>query len=144
MMIGILYSILAGIFTSLQGVFNTRASDKIGLWETTTIVHASGLLLSLIIMVLFGNGSLKKFSEVNNIYFLGGVFGVIVVYSVMRGISLLGITLSVSLILITQLIVSAMIDVFGLFGNPQIKMDFTKPLGALLMIVGIIIFKLKG
>lgn len=143
-MIGILYSMLAGIFTSLQSVFNTRASEKIGLWETTTIVHMSGLILSLIIMVLFGNGSLKKITEVNGIYLLGGVFGVIAVYSVMRGISLLGVTFSVSLVLITQLIVSAIVDIFGLFGNPQIKIDFTKPLGALLMIVGIIIFKFKG
>lgn len=39
-MLVVIYSLLAGIFITLQGVFNTRVSDKIGLWETTTIVHA--------------------------------------------------------------------------------------------------------
>lgn len=143
-MLGVLFSIFAGIFTSLQGVFNTRASEKIGLWETTTIVHASGLILSLAVMLLVGNGNLKKVTEVNKLYLLGGVLGVIVVFSVMKGISLLGVTFSISLVLIAQLIVSTLIDAFGLFGNPQVKIDFTKPLGASIMIVGIIIFKLKG
>lgn len=34
MVLGILFSAVAGILVSLQSVFNTRVSDKIGLWET--------------------------------------------------------------------------------------------------------------
>ncbi|MEA4827691.1 MAG: DMT family transporter [Clostridium sp.] len=143
-MIGVLFSILAGIFISLQGVFNTRVSDKIGLWETTTIVHAIGFIFALIIMFIFGNGNLKKLDEVNKLYLVGGVFGVVIVFSVIKGISLLGATFSVSILLITQLIIATIIDCLGLFGSPQIKFDFTKPLGVLVMVIGIIIFKSRG
>ena len=45
---------------SLQGVFNTRLSDKIGSWETNTIVQASGLILTLIVLFFFGNGNFKE------------------------------------------------------------------------------------
>lgn len=143
-MLGIIYSILAGILISIQGVFNTRVSDKIGLWETTTIVHAIGLAFAFIIMLIWGDGNFKKLEAVNKIYLLGGAFGVIVIYSVIKGISLLGVTFSVEILLITQLICATIIDNFGLFGNPQVKVDFTKLLGILVMIGGIIIFKLKG
>ncbi len=143
-LIGILFSLLAGIFISLQGVFNSRVSDKIGIWETTTFIHATGFIFALIITLIWGTGTFRKINEVNKIYLIGGILGVIIVFSVMKAISLLGVTFSISLLLISQILVSAIIDTFGLFGSPKIKFDFTKPLGVLLMIFGIIIFKLKG
>lgn len=48
-MTGIIFSILAGIFMTIQGVFNTRSSEKIGLWETNLLVQGTGFLLTLII-----------------------------------------------------------------------------------------------
>lgn len=143
-MLGILFSLIAGVFISLQGVFNTRVSEKVGLWETTTIVHASGLICAIFMMIVFGNGNIEKYTEVNKFYLLGGIFGVIIISSVMNGISILGPTLSVSIILVTQLVMATFIDAFGLFGNPQIQFDFTKPLGVIIMVIGIIVFKLRG
>lgn len=143
-MLGIIYSFLAGILISLQGVFNTRVSEKIGLWETTVIVHAIGLTFALIIMPIWGDGSITRLGTVDKFYLLGGIFGVVIVFSVMKGISLLGATFSVAILLITQLIFATIIDIFGLFGSSPIKFSFTKPLGILIMIIGIVIFKLKG
>ena len=56
----------------------------------------------------------------------------------------MGATFSVSILLVTQLIVATVIDIYGLFDSPQIKFDFTKPLGILIMIAGIVVFKLRG
>lgn len=144
MILGVIFSFLAGIFICLQSVFNTRVSDKIGLFETTVIVHAIGLTVAVIAMYIWGDRNFKTLKEVNKLYLLGGVFGVIIIYSVMKGISLLGPTFSVAILLITQLILATIIDVYGLFGSQKIDFDYTKPLGILIMIVGIVIFKLKG
>lgn len=141
---GIIFSIMAGIFISFQGVFNTRVSDKIGLWETNTIVMGTGLLVAAILMLLFGKGNFESFGEVNKLYLTGGTLGVFIVFSVMQGISLLGATYSIAIVIIVQLIMATIIDCFGLFGNPQIAFHFTKPLGVAIMIFGLIIFKLKG
>ena len=143
-MMGVLFSLVAGILVCLQGVFNTRVSDKVGLWETTAIVHATGLFFVLLIILFWGKGNIRKLGEVNKIYLLGGILGVIIVFSVMKGISLLGAGFSVAILLITQLIVATIIDSFGLFGCPQIKFHITKLLGVVIMVIGIIIFKLKG
>lgn len=142
-MFGILYSVLAGIFITIQGVFNTRVGDKIGLWETAMVVHAVGLVVAVIVMNLWGDGNLKKIESVNKMYLLGGAFGVIIIFSVIKGFTLLGPSYSIPILLITQLLVGTVIDTFGLFGNEQIKMSITKPIGILVMMAGIIVFKLK-
>lgn len=141
---GILYPLLAGIFIALQTVFNARISEKIGLWETTTYVHIVGLIVAAALMFVFGKGSLGKLNEVNRLYLISGAFGVVIVYSIAKGTSLVGVSLSISVLLISQLLVATLIDIFGLFGTEAIKLHFTKPLGLVLMIAGLIIFKLKG
>lgn len=72
-MFGIICAIISGIAMSLQGVFNTRLGDKIGTWETTVIVQAIALVLSLIISAIFGHGSYSNLKDVSKIYLLGGV-----------------------------------------------------------------------
>jgi bacterial/archaeal transporter family-2 protein len=144
-MIGAIFSILAGLFIALQGVFNTRLNEKIGLLETVTLVHAIGLTTALILLIFFSNGGdFKKLHDVNKFYLLGGAFGVIIIISVIKGISLLGASFAISLMLVTQLIMATIIDLLGLFGTKQVKFDITKPLGIILMILGIVVFKIRG
>lgn len=143
-MLGIIFSIVAGICMSFQGVFNTRLGEKIGLWETNLIVQGIGFIITLIIVFIIGNGNIKNVIHANKIYLLGGVLGVIIIYTVMRGIKDLGPTYSISTILVAQLTAAALIDAFGLFGSKQIKFGITEIIGVIVMVVGIIIFKWKG
>lgn len=142
-MTGIIFSLLAGLFISLQNIFNTRVSDKIGLWETTVIVHIVGLVVALLIMFLWGDGNIKRIDAVNKLYLLGGAFGVIIIFSILKGFTLLNPSFSIAIILISQLIVGTIIETLGLFGTEQIKLSLSKPIGISIMIIGIIIFKLK-
>lgn len=141
---GILFALIAGLFVSIQLVFNARLGEKIGFWETNTFVHGSGFIFSFIILMIAGNGSFSKIGETNKLYLLGGVLGVIIVFSAMTAVSALGATYSVAILLVTQLIAATIIDSFGLFGSPIIGFDITKFLGIIIMIAGIIVFKLKG
>ena len=129
---------------SLQGVFNTRVSEKIGLWETNVFVQGTGLILTLIILLIAGNGNFKAIKEVNKLYLLGGVLGAIIIFSVMQGITSMGPTYSIATILVAQLLAAGIIDSFGIFGAEQIKFTLSKFIGIGVMIVGIIIFKWKG
>ncbi|WP_375372959.1 DMT family transporter [Clostridium sp. CF012] len=141
---GLIFSIVAGILMSLQGVFNTRVSEKIGLWETNVLVQGTGLILTLIILLIAGNGNFRNIKEVNKLYLLGGVLGALIIFSVMRGITSLGPTYSIATILVAQLLAAGIIDSFGMFGAEQIKFALSKYIGIGVMIVGIIIFKWKG
>lgn len=141
---GIIYSILAGVFMSIQGVFNTRLSEKIGTWETNTIVQGTGFALTLILIFAIGNGNIKEYSKSNKLYLLGGVIGVAIIFTVMEGMKKLGPTYAVSTILVAQLISAAIIDALGLFDTEQLKFGLNKFIGVAVMIIGIIIFKWKS
>lgn len=142
-MIGIIISIIAGAAMSFQGIFNTRVSDKIGIWETNAVVQGIAFILTVIVSIFYGDGSLKNLKDVNKLYLLGGVLGVVITFTVIKGIKLLGPTCSISTILISQLTVAALIDAFGLFGCDQIRFGVGKIIGIAVMIAGILIFKYK-
>ncbi|GCD09326.1 membrane protein [Clostridium tagluense] len=141
---GLIFSVIAGVCMSLQGVFNTRLSEKIGLWETNVFVQGTALIVTLIILLVAGNGNLKAIKDVNKLYLLGGLLGAIIIFSVMQGITKLGPTYSIATILVAQLLAAGIIDSFGMFGAEQIKFTLSKFIGIGIMIVGITIFKWKG
>lgn len=140
-MLGIIFSIVAGLAMTLQGVFNTRLSDKIGSWESNVFVQGTGFLIALVVLMFAGNGGFKHIKEANKLYLLGGALGVIIIFTVMKGIKDLGPTCSIAIILIAQLSSAALIDAIGLFNSDQVKFGLTKISGLVIMIVGIIIFK---
>jgi len=140
---GFISAIISGVAMSLQGVFNTRLSDKIGSWETNTIVQASGLILTLIVLFFFGNGNFKEIKSANKLYLLGGALGVVIIFTVMVSIKSLGTTVGIGTILVAQLLAAALIDAFGLFGSEKVPFSFHEILGIVIMIAGIVLFKWK-
>lgn len=128
---------------SFQGIFNTKLSENIGLWETNTIVQGSGFVITLIIMLLFGRGDIMEFRNANKLYLIGGLLGVLIIFMVMVGMKSLGPTYAVAAILIAQLVTAALIEALGLFGIAKNSFSLNEIIGVLVMIAGIIIFKFK-
>ena len=143
-MAGIIFSIIAGASMSIQGVMNTRLSDKIGIYESNAFVQGTAFLLSLIAVWIMGQGSFKGIADVNKFYLLGGVLGIIITVTVMLGIGKLSPTVAISIILISQLFVAALIDAFGLMGSEKVAFTWNKYIGMALMIGGVLLFKWKS
>ena len=140
-MIGFLASIAAGAVMSLQGVFNTKLSEKTGLLESNVFVQGTAFVFALIAMLFWGKGNLGAVKNVNFLYLSGGLLGVIITVTVMLGISKLSTTTAISVILISQLLCAAIIDAFGLFGTEKVSFNIKNYIGILLMISGILVFK---
>lgn len=142
-MLGMITAVIAGAAMSLQGVFNTRLSEKIGLYESNVFVQGIAFLLAIPVVWFFGKGSFAELMNVNKLYWLGGVLGLIITVTVMLAIGSLSPTYAISIILISQLFVAALIDAFGLFGSDKIPFGWTKYAGLALMIGGMVLFKWK-
>ncbi|CAM2870397.1 DMT family transporter [Hathewaya histolytica] len=140
---GIIFSIVAGILMSIQGVFNTNVGKKIGLWETSIVVQGVALVSTIIIFLFMRNGNWSALGSVNKLYLTGGIIGALITVTVMLGMNNLGPTYAVTLILIAQLLAAALIEAFGIFGVEQLRFGINKYLGLVMMIIGIIIFKYK-
>ena len=143
MIMSIIFAIISGISMSVQGVLNTRLSDKIGLWETNVFVQGTALICTLIVSFFLRNGSYEEIKSVNKLYLLGGILGVVITFTVMKSIGSMGATLGIGIILIAQLLSAALIDAFGLFGSTKIPFNLKEIVGVIIMISGIIVFKWK-
>lgn len=140
---GFIFSIIAGAAMSIQGVMNTRLGDKIGLYEANAFVQGTAFILSLIAVWIVGKGDFRLLGQTNKLYWLGGVLGLIITVTVMLGVGKLSPTIAISVILISQLLVAAIIDAFGLMGSEKIVFSWNKYVGLLLMLGGVLLFKTK-
>ena len=143
MVIGFVFSIIAGAAMSVQGVMNTRLQDDLGLWEANAYVQGTAFILSLIVMWLFGTGNLKALGTVPKGSLLGGALGLVITVTVMLSIKGLNPTVAISTILIAQLLVAAAIDAFGWMGQEKVAMGVKQFLGLALMLGGVVVFKLR-
>lgn len=141
MLSGIIFSIIAGMAMSVQGVMNTRLGEGIGNMEANAFVQGTAFALALAVLVFYRQGSFSELGSVNKLYWLGGVLGLVITLTVMLGIKNLGTTLAISIILISQLLVAALIDAFGLFGSEKLAFGWSKYLGLALMTGGMLVFK---
>lgn len=142
-MMGFIYSAIAGALMSFQGVFNTRLNEKVGIWEANAFVHATALITSLIILLFAAQGDIKRIVEVDKLYLTGGIIGALITFTVIKGMSVLSPTYAVSAILVAQLVTAAVIDKFSLFGAEPMNFGWNKFLGVAIMIAGILLFKWK-
>lgn len=128
---------------SIQGVMNTRLGEQIGLMESNAFVQCTAAGLSLAALAFYRTGSFGQLGQVNKLYWLGGVLGLVITVTVMLGMRGLGPTVAVSVILISQLTVAALIDAFGLMDSQRVAFGWTKFVGLGLMIGGVVLFKLQ-
>ena len=131
MLLGILFSVIAGMAMSVQGVMNTRLGEGIGNMEANAFVQGTAFALALIALIFWRQGSFTALGGVNKLYWLGGVLG----------IKSLGTTVAISIILISQLMVAALIDAFGIMGSEKIAFGWNKYVGLAVMCGGMLLFK---
>lgn len=139
---GIIFALLGGAFITLQGVANSKISQDIGTWQTATITQFTGFLVALIILMFAREKKWQGLKEVKPLYLIGGTFGAIVVFGNVTAIHYIGVTLTVSAMLISQLGMTVLIDRNGWFGIMKQKMKMPQIIGITMMIAGVVILGL--
>ena len=140
-LIGVICAALSGAAMSVQGVMNTRLSEKAGLFESNVYVQGTAFLLSIIAVLIFGKGNFAQIFQAKPVYLFGGVLGLAITVLVMLSMQNLSPTVAVSVILIAQLLSAGIIDAFGIFETEKIAFHWTKIIGLLLMTGGVVLFK---
>jgi bacterial/archaeal transporter family-2 protein len=138
---GSLFAFLGGAFITLQGVANTRISQDIGTWQTATITQFTGFLVSLLILMFAKDQKWKSLKNVKPLYLTSGAFAAIIIFSNVASIEYVGVTLSISVLLIAQLSLTFLIDSKGWFGIPKQKMRLPQFVGIAMMILGVVILR---
>lgn len=141
-MIGFFIALLSGALMSVQGVFNTQVTKTTGVWVSNGWVQVTAFAVCLVVWLATGRDSIASLGKVEPRYMLlGGVIGAGITWTVIRSIDALGPARSALLIVIAQLAVSYVIELFGLFGMDREPFDWRKLGGLVLAIAGIAIFQ---
>lgn len=139
---GIIIALVSGALMSVQGVFNTGVTKTTGMWVANSWVQFSALVMCLAIWLFSGRDSFSNLWKVDNKYMLlGGIIGAFITFTVVKSMASLGPAQAVMIIVVSQLLVSYLIEVFGLFGVEKVAFEWKRLLGMALAIGGIILFK---
>ena len=141
-MLGIIIALISGALMSIQGVFNTQVTKTSGIWVANIFVQFTALLVCLVAWVVTDRNSMGTLMKVEPKYMLlGGAIGAFITYTVIKGMDMLGPAKAVMLIVIAQLVVAYVIELFGFFGVEKQPFEIRKIIGVVIAIAGIVIFK---
>ena len=143
-MIGFLIAMLSGACMSIQGVFNTQVTKTSGIWVANAFVQFGALIVCLIVWVITDRSSFASLIKVEPKYMLlGGVIGAVITFTVIKSMGMLGPAKAVMIIVVAQLLVAYLIELFGMFGVEKQPFEWRKAIGMAVAIAGVILFKWK-
>ena len=143
-MVGFFIALISGALMSIQGVFNTQVTKSSSIWAASAFVQLTALIVCLGAWLCTDRSNLMRVFQVQPKYMLlGGAIGAFITYTVIKSMELLGPAKAVMLIVVAQLIVAYVIELFGMFGAEKQPWEWKKAIGMVLAIAGIIIFKWK-
>ena len=141
-MFGFFIALLSGAFMSIQGVFNTQVTKASSIWVANAFVQFTALLVCIAAWLMTDRSSFGQVFKVQPKYMLlGGAIGAFITYTVIKGMEMLGPARAVMIIVISQLIVAYLIELFGVFGVEKQPLEARKIIGMGVAIAGIVIFK---
>lgn len=142
---GIIIALLSGLLMSIQGVFNTGVTKQTGIWLSAAFVQLTAFIVCVIAWFFTGKDKIATLWEVSPKYLLlGGVIGAFITITVIKSMEGLGPAKAVMLIVIMQIVSAYLIELFGFFGAEKAEFSWGKIIGALISIVGVVVFCLSG
>ena len=139
---GWIVALISGALMSVQRVFNTEVTKQTSIWVSNSWVQFSALLVCLGAWFFKGRESFGKLWQVDHKYLLlGSVIGAFITLTVIMSMNTLGPAKAALLIVVAQLAVAYVIELFGLFGTEKVDFAWSKLIGLGVAIAGIVIFK---
>ena len=141
-MSGFWIALLSGALMSIQGIFNTDVTKQTSLWVAAGWVQLSALLVCVAAWLFTGRESISALWQGENKYaLLGGGIGSFITITVIRSMDSLGPARATMLIVLSQLVVSYLVEVLGIFGVEKQGLEWKKLVGILIMAAGVVLFK---
>lgn len=138
---GTIIALISGALMSIQGVWNTEVTKQSSVWVASGWVQATALIACIVMWFFSGREAINLIWQVRPLYvLLGGVVGAFITFTVIQSMSSLGPAKASLLIVVTQIVVAYGIELFGLFGVDKAAFEGKKLIGAVIAIIGIIIF----
>ena len=132
----ILIGLIGGVAAAFQAAFTGLMGLRLGNMESVFFTYAGGGLLIILAMVTLKGGNLLAWRAVPWYVFLAGPLGLVIIGSLSYTVPRLGSATASTLFVTAWLLLSAVIDHFGLFGVSQRALELPRLLGVMILLTG--------
>lgn len=140
----LLFVIVGGAAAAVQSPVNAGLGKRIGTLEAGFISFLTGVLLLTLLVFIFGKGSFSQMVHAPKWQFIGGFLGVIAVLAVIVSTPKLGVGVTLTGILLGQVVMGLVIDHFGLFNSQIVPLSPSRIIGVIFIALGVLlVFKSK-
>ena len=129
-------ALLGGIAICLQSQFSGTIGESLGIMESAFIIHLGGLLLAGVIMVFMGGGTLSAWRSLSWYTLSAGFVGVLIIATISYAVPRLGLGTTLTLSIVAQLVLGALLDHFGLLGAIHRPLDVSRAIGMAVLFLG--------
>ncbi len=133
----ILIGLLGGVAVGLQGPMSSMISQRVGTLESIFIIHIGGAIVALALLLAEGGGNLGHWRDTPRYTLGAGAFGLIVIAAISLMIPRIGAAPAIVVLVAGQLLVSAILDHFGLLGLDIRPLTASRLLGLSVMFIGV-------
>jgi len=132
----ILIGLLGGVAVGTQTPIINQISQRIGVATGSIIVHISGALVSVLLLIVRGGEALQDWRTLPWWMYGVGGFGVLLFLTINYTIPRIGAAAAIALVIAGQLMTGLVIDQLGLFGAMPRSIDLGRLAGLALLLAG--------
>lgn len=132
-------AIISGVFLSIEGTIYSELGKHIGTLESSLYNFVAGSIILFFFLLFFGKGSFSYTFKAPKWELTGGILGVIYLTVLVIGIPYAGVGLAMGSVVVGQMIISAVIEHFGLLGSEVKSVRKEKVLAIFLMLIALIL-----
>jgi bacterial/archaeal transporter family-2 protein len=129
-------AVLCGVAVAVQAQFTGVMQRQMGTLESTFITYFSGGVVIGLVMLLARGGSLTAATGLPWYVYSAGLLGLVIIGTLSLSVGDLGLVPALVLITVSQFVVGAVINHFGLLGATVDPIDLGKVAGFALLGVG--------
>ena len=140
----LLLALIAGTMMPTQAAINNKLAAAVDSPILAAFVSFFVGTIGLLIYLLISGVPISNLASAKNapaIAWIGGLLGAFFVTSTVVLVPRLGVAMSFSLIIAGQMIVTLIIDHFGLLGVPVKEINFERVAGVLLITAGVVLIR---
>ena len=141
LVIGAIGAIITGLIVGIQSTVSSRAGSMIGEVQTGILSNLmAGIFAALLVILFLFRGGISEWKISQNAFGLvtfSGLLGILVITGVSFSLQRVGIAAGLAAILMSQLLVSMLVDTFGIGGAEPIPLTMQRVAGLFVLGSGV-------
>ena len=134
----VIVGLCGGIAVGVQGPLASMVTQKLGTLESVFVIHIGGALAGLaLLLILRSGGNLGSWRSVPWYALLGGILGLAMIGAIGFMIPRVGVSASVVIVVAGQILVSVILDHYGLLGADIRPVNLPRILGLAVVFAGV-------